>query len=84
MERCIGVVTNSEQGDGVVLNAANADYDYIGYRGIDWPLSDGAVLLSYMVYNPGNEYVDDIVERYDFILNIEWGRLNEICTSSVE
>lgn len=84
VERCFGMVTDAENGDGVMLNPADKEYDYIGYRGISLPLSDGTVVLSYMVYNPNNEYVDDIVERYDFILDIEWGRLREICTSSAE
>lgn len=84
VERCLGVVTNAEQGDGVVLNPADINYNYIGYRGISWPLSDGTVLLSYMVYNPNSNYIDDIVERYDFVLDVEWGRLSEICTSFAE
>lgn len=29
----------------------------------------GTVFLSYMVYNPDNNYIDDIMERYDFILD---------------
>lgn len=82
VERCIGMVTDAENGDGVILNAYDEEYNYIGYRGIYWPLNKGTVVLSYMVYNPNNEYIDDIVERYDFILDIEWGRLEEICMSS--
>lgn len=82
VERCFGVVTDAKQGDGRVLNPADKDYDYIGYRGVYWPVSDGTVLLSYMIYNPDNGYVDDIVERYDFILDIEQGRIDEICMSS--
>lgn len=81
VERCFGRVTNAEQGDGKILNYADADYYYISYRGVYRPLSDGTILLSYMVYNPDNGYVDDIVERYDFILDVEQGRLDEICTS---
>ncbi len=79
VERCFGVVTDAKQGDGRVLNPADKDYDYIGYRGVYWPLSDGTVLLSYMVYNPDNGYIDDIVERYDFVLDIDQGRLDDIC-----
>ena len=79
VERCFGVVTDAKQGDGRVLNPADKDYDYIGYRGVYWPLSDGTVLLSYMVYNPDNGYIDDIVERYDLVLGIDQGRLDDIC-----
>lgn len=81
VERCIGVVINAEQGDGVVLNTSDAEYNYIGFHGICWPLNNGTILLSYMVYNPYNNEVDDIVERYDFILDVKWERLNEICMS---
>lgn len=81
VERCIGMITDAEQGDGVILNACDEGY-YISYREVSWPLSKGTVVLSYMVYNPNNEYIDDIIERYDFILDIEWGRLEEICMSS--
>jgi len=72
VERCIGLVTSKQRGDGIVLNAANEDYNYISYRGVYRPISDGTVMLSYMVYNPDNNYVDDIMERYDFVLSREW------------
>ena len=32
-------------------------------------MRDGTVFLSYMVYNPDNNYIDDIMEPYDFILD---------------
>lgn len=84
VERCFGMVKNAESGDGIILNPEDKDYNYISYRGVYWPLSDGTILLSYMVYNPDNNYIDDIAERYDFVLDIEWGRLREICTSSAK
>lgn len=82
VERCIGTVTNAEEGDGMMFNSPDPQFIYIGYRRVSQPLENGAVVLSYMVYNPQNNYVDDIAERYDFVLNIEWGRLGEICVSS--
>ncbi len=82
VERCIGVVTNAEKGDGAVLNTADTDNNYIGFHSVSWPLDNGTVLLSYMVYNPCNNNAEDIVERYDFVLNIEWERLSEICMNS--
>lgn len=82
VERCIGAVTNAEKGDGMMFNSPDPQFNYIGYRRISQPLENGTVVLSYMVYDPGNNYVDDIAERYDFILDIEWRRLGEICASS--
>lgn len=72
VERCIGLVTDKQNGDGMILNLPEDCGYYIGYRGIGYPISDGTVILSYMVYNPDNNAIDDIVERYDFILNREW------------
>ena len=66
----------------MMFNSPDPQFSYIGYRRVSQPLENGAVVLSYMVYNPKNNYVDDIAERYDFVLNIEWGRLGEICVSS--
>lgn len=68
VERCIGMVTDVEAGDGIVLNAQDELYNYISYRGIYRPIRNGSLILSYMVYSPDNNYIDDIVERYDFIL----------------
>lgn len=72
IERCIGFVTNGQTGDGELLNPANKDFNYISYRSVDQPYCDGTVILSYMVYNPGNNYIDDIMERYDFVVSREW------------
>lgn len=73
VERCIGFVTNKTTGDGKVLNAYNKDYDYISCRSVtDQKYYDGTVFISYMIYNPENNYIDDITERYDFVLCREW------------
>lgn len=73
VERCIGFVTNKTTGDGKVLNAYNKDYDYISYRSAtDQKYCDGTVFISYMVYNPENNYIDNITGRYDFVLCREW------------
>lgn len=72
VERCIGFVTNKETGDGRVLNALDENYNYISYRSVTEDYCDGTVFVSYMIYNPENNYVDDIVERYDFVLSREW------------
>lgn len=73
VERCIGFVTDKTTGDGKVLNAYDDDYDYISYRSVtDQKYYDGTVFISYMIYNPENNYIDDITERYDFVLCREW------------
>lgn len=73
VERCIGFVTNKTTGDGKVLNTYNKDADYIAYRSVaDQKYCDGTVFISYMVYNHENNYIDDITERYDFVLCREW------------
>ncbi len=67
IEKTIGVV-NDKEGNGKVLNCANPDYDYIGYRSV--PNADiGDVILTYFVYNPDNNIEDDIMERFDFIID---------------
>ena len=62
IERCIGFVTNGQTGDGAILNAADKNYNYISYRSI----------VTYLIYNPDNNYIDDITERYDFVISREW------------
>jgi hypothetical protein len=70
IERCIGVVTNKENpGDGMVLNTEDTEYNYISYRGVDFNTCDGTIILTYLLYNPGTDYEDDIMERYDFVLD---------------
>ena len=68
VERCIGLVIDKDNGDGILLNTEDADYNYISYRGIYRPIENGSVIVSYMVYSSENNYIDDIVERYDFVL----------------
>lgn len=67
VERCIGLVTNKECGDGVILNYAELG-NYIGYRDVYLPFENGSVILSYMVYDPDGTAGDDIMVRYDFLL----------------
>lgn len=73
IERVIGMVTNREQnGDGIVLNTSDTEYNYISYRSVDFETCDGTIILTYFIYNPGTDYVDDIMERYDFLLDREY------------
>lgn len=67
IEKVIGVV-NDKDGNGKVLNAKNPDYFYISYKSV--PKADvGDVILTYFMYNPDNNIEDDIMERFDFIID---------------
>ena len=70
-EICIGIVTNAQTGEGRVLNT-DGYYNFISYKGFDQPYEDGTVIVTYLVYNPENNYEDDIVDRYDFVLTREY------------
>lgn len=70
VERCIGIVTDKQTDRGVILNAD--DGYYISYSNVYHPKTEGTMILSYMVYGSDNNYVDDVVERYDFVLSREW------------
>lgn len=76
IERCIGMVTDKENGDGLILNYHHEEGGYyIAYRNEECQklnLCDGTVLVSYMVYDPDNNYFDDIKDRYDFVICREY------------
>lgn len=66
IEECIGVVTNAE-GDGKILNCYDSEYNYISYKGID-KANVGDKILTYLIYNPETDYIDDIIYRFDYII----------------
>lgn len=66
VEKCIGVVLD-EEGNGEVINGV-PDYNYICYAGLEEDLQPGTVVLTYCVYNPDTTYEDDIILRYDFVI----------------
>jgi hypothetical protein len=76
IERCVGFVTDDTDGNehGVVLNAFDPDFNYIGYRECAEVLclNEGTVVVSYMIYNPDNNFIDDITERYDYVVCREY------------
>lgn len=62
-------MTKAERpGDGRILNTEDTQYNYISYSGVD-DTRDGTIILTYLLYNPGTDYEDDIMERFDFILD---------------
>lgn len=68
VERCIGIVKDVDTGEGILLNTEDPNFNFISYRGVYRPISNGSVVLSYMVYSSHNNSVDNIVERYDFVI----------------
>lgn len=72
VERAVGMVTNKNSKDGIILNTSREDYNYISYRNVDFKVCDGTIIISYFVYNPDTNYIDDIIERYDFVLDREY------------
>ena len=68
VERCVGIVTDAEKGDGRILNAADSMYDYISYRSVEGELQDGTIIMTYFIYSPDNNTIDDITDRIDVIL----------------
>lgn len=68
IERCIGLVSDAQTGDAVLLNPPDDCGYYLSYGSCDQEVRDGTILVSYMVYNPDTDYFDDIIERYDFVI----------------
>ena len=72
IERVIGIVDDDKEGDGIILNTSDKDHNYISYRNVNFETRNGTIILSYFVYNPNTNYVDDVVRRYDFVLDREY------------
>ena len=73
VEKLIGVCEN-EKGDGVVINTKDKAHDYISYRhNRDYctgqRIHTGDVVLTYLIYNPNTTWIDDVVERVDYIID---------------
>lgn len=71
VEKVIGICTNGK-GDGKILNTKKSSY--INYhRTHDFctgkRIHKGDVVLTYLIYNPNNNYIDDVIERFDYIIN---------------
>lgn len=64
IERCVGVCLDDE-GNGMILNA---EHNYISYRH-SHGVCEGDVVLSLFTYNPDTDYVDDIIDRMDFVID---------------
>lgn len=70
VERCVGIVTDAETGDGMILNSDPDSY-YISYSRVDG-VRNGTVVVSYMVYSTTDNFIDGIEERYDYVVSREY------------
>lgn len=59
IEKCVGTVTDDEK------NGSLEDGSYISYVNIN--CAKGDTVTTYLIYNPNTNYIDDVVERFDFI-----------------
>ena len=70
VERCVGLVTETHNNKhGIILNDNDS---YISYNGFEEKLCEGTIVVTYFVYNANNNYIDDITERYDFVVCREY------------
>lgn len=69
IERVIGVVEDAESGAGRCFNGEEY-YNYINYKRVKG-IKNGDIICTYMIYNPDNNYVDDIMMRFDYIIDTE-------------
>ena len=70
VERCVGLVTETDGNRyGIILNDNDS---YIGYNSCEEKLCEGTIVVTYFVYNANNNYIDDITERYDFVVCREY------------
>ena len=67
IEVVIGQVDNFVTGAGHQLD--NPDY-YISYKGVEG-IANGNIICTYFIYNPENNYEDDIMYRYDYIIDAQ-------------
>lgn len=66
VETVVGTVVDDE-GNGKVNEPRDPDYDYISYRYVNG-VEKGNTVVSLMLYNPSTDYVDDIIERFDYVM----------------
>jgi hypothetical protein len=64
VEKIIGVCVN-ENKDGKILNSNNGYISYKRVKGV----KTGDTILTVCIYNPGNSYTDDIIDRIDYIID---------------
>ena len=60
IEKCIGTVIDDEK------NGSLEDGSYISYTDVD-DCTKGDTVITYLIFNPDTNYVDDVIERFDYI-----------------
>lgn len=66
VEKIIGICQDTE-GNGQIVNCSDPQHNYISYKGVE-DRYVGAVILTICIYQPCNEFEDDVVQRFDYIL----------------
>jgi len=61
-----GTVINAKTGAGK-LDTTDKTYNYISYKGVKG-IRNGSRVRTYAVYNPNNNYEDDIATRFDKVI----------------
>ena len=61
-----GTVVNAKTGAGK-LDTTDKTYNYISYKGVKG-VRNGSRVRTYAVYNPNNNYEDDIATRFDKVI----------------
>ena len=59
IEKCTGTVSDNEK------NGSLEDGSYISYADVD--CAKGDAITTYLIYNPGTNYTDDVIERFDYV-----------------
>lgn len=67
IEQVVGIV-DDENGNGHGVD----DNGYISYKSVDGA-TKGNVICTYFFYNPDTNYADDIIMRYDYIIDKKEG-----------
>lgn len=57
-------VVDDDEGNGHVL----ADGSYIAYKSMKGDVAKGNVVCTYFVYNPDTNAVDDVLMRFDYVI----------------
>ena len=66
IEKIIGQVLNAD-GDGIILNTKDR-HNYISYKNVK-DAEVGDIILTYCIYNPDTNGTDDIIDRFDYIID---------------
>lgn len=67
IEKIIGICLD-QNGNGRIINTADQYYNYISYRASK-NVHRGDVVLTYCIYNPDTDGEDDIIERFDYVID---------------